>query len=315
VPELDVDASAVYSGEYAGSPLLLPRAVAVAPNGNRVIADSGNHRIVVVDGAGSEVAVFGSRCDLGAGADGGCVDPDGAGPLQPGDGQFNEPWGVAVDADGAIYVADTWNGRIQVFDADGNFLRKWGYFNTTNGELGDGNALFGPRGLAFDLAGNLVVADTGNKRIVRFRPDGQFVDQAGGGGVVAGRFDEPTGVAVDPTDGSILVADAWNRRIQRLDPNLAFLAEYPVPAWESRDIYHKPGIAVALNGDIYVTDPQFYRVFVFDPTGALKGTFGRFGVEANRFGLPMGIAADLAGSSVVIADADNNRVMVFANVP
>ena len=57
-------------------------------------------------------------------------------------------------------------------------------------------------------------------------PNGEFVNQVGGGGVVAGRFEEPTDVAVDPTDGSILVADAWNQRIQRLGADLAFQAEY-----------------------------------------------------------------------------------------
>jgi uncharacterized protein (TIGR03663 family) len=315
VPDFNQNASAMFVGPYDGLALLTPRAVAAAPNGNRIIADSGNQRIVIVDATGAERAVFGSRCDLAAGADGGCVDPDGSGPLALGDGQFNEPWGVAVDADNNIYVADTWNGRIQVFDATGAFLRKWGYFNTTNGELGDPNALFGPRGIAIDLAGNLVVADTGNKRIVRFATTGELVDQVGGGGVVAGRFDEPTSVSVDPSDGSIYVADAWNRRIQKFDGNMGFMAEWPVPGWESKAIYDKPGLAVAANGDVYASDPQFFRIFVFNKDGLLKGTFGRFGAEANRLGLPNGLAADLPNSSILVADADNNRAMLFPQLP
>lgn len=315
VPEFDQAATAIYSGPYAGIPLAKPRAVAVAPNGNRVIADAGNQRIVVIDPTGAERATFGSRCDLASGADGGCVDPDGSGPLALGDGQFNEPWGVAVAADGNIYVADTWNGRIQVFDPVGGFLRKWGFFNTTNGELGDANALFGPRGIAFDLGGNLVVADTGNKRIIRFTPTGVLVDQIGGGGVVAGRFDEPTSVAVDPTDGSIYVADAWNRRIQKFDGNLGFVAEWPVPGWESKQIYDKPGLTVAGNGDVYAGDPQFYRIFVYNRDGTLKGSFGRFGAEANRLGLPNGLTADLPNNSILVADADNNRAMLFPLTP
>jgi DNA-binding beta-propeller fold protein YncE len=311
-PEAEMSANPIYGGVYDGLALVQPRAVAVAPNGDRVIADTGNNRIVVVDAAGNEKAVFGTRCELSTGE---CADPDAAGPLQPGDGGFYEPWGVAVDLEGNIYVADTWNGRIQVFSSEGEFLRKWGVFNTTNGELGDPNSLFGPRGLAVDLDGNLVVADTGNKRILRYSPAGAFVDQVGGGGVIAGRFDEPTSVAVDPTDGSILVADAWNRRIQRFDTALAFVAEWAVPGWESQEIFHKPSLTVVANGDVYATDPQIYRVFVFDREGTIKATFGRFGAEANQFGLPNGIAADLPGSSVVVADADNNRVMVFATLP
>jgi len=125
---------------------------------------------------------------------------------------------VAVDPAGQIYVADTWNGRIQVFDAEGRFLRKWGVFATTNGELGDPNSLFGPRGIAIDLDGNLLVADTGNKRILRFSPTGETLGQIGGGGVIAGRFEEPTDVKVDPTDGTIVVADA--RRLKQMLVNL-----------------------------------------------------------------------------------------------
>lgn len=314
VAQVDAVASTIITGMFDDLPLQTPRSVAIAPNGDRVIADTGNHRIVVTDPTGAQVLVFGSFCDISKASEAPCADPDGTGPLLAGDGQFNEPWGVAVDTQGTIFVSDTWNGRVQVFNADGVFLRKWGFFNTTNGELGDPNALFGPRGIEIDLDGNVLVADTGNKRIVRYTPVGALVDQMGGGGVIAGRFDEPTDVAVDPSDGSIYVADAWNRRIQKFGPDFTFIEEWAVPGWESREIYHKPAITVLANGDLYATDPQFYRVFVFDRTGVLNSTFGRYGTDANRFGLPNGIAADLPNASVVIADADNARIMVFPNI-
>jgi uncharacterized protein (TIGR03663 family) len=311
--EIDLYANVLYNGVYDQRSLLTPRVVAIGPNSERVIADSGNNRIVVLDAAGNFVRAFGSPCKLAENT--GCTDPDGDGPLQVGDGQLNEPWGVAVDQAGHIYVADTWNGRIQVFDANGNFLRKWGYFNTTNGELGDANALFGPRGLAIDLDGNLLVADTGNKRIIRFSPDGALIQQVGGGGVIGGRFEEPTGLAVSPLDGSVYVADTWNRRIQKLGPDLVFLAEYAVPSWDNRDIYMKPYLAVATNGELYVTDPQYFRVFVYSADGELRANFGDFGTDANRFGLPTGIAIDQANNAILIVDANNNRVMSFPPAP
>ena len=242
--EIPLSASTIWSGEYDGVPLLTPRALDVAPDGRLIIADTGNHRIVVVDSGGQLLHTIGSLCRLGEGEASGCVDPDGEGPLQLGDGQFNEPWGVVVGQDGNVFVADTWNGRIQVFDEQGRFVRSWGYFNTTDGELGDPYALFGPRGLAVDTAGNILVADTGNKRIVRFSPTGEFVDQVGGGGAILGRFEEPTDVDVDLRDGSIFVADNWNRRIQKLDADFQPLEEWPVPGWESREIFHKPSISV-----------------------------------------------------------------------
>ncbi|MCB0072171.1 MAG: TIGR03663 family protein, partial [Caldilineaceae bacterium] len=307
--EIDLSAEQVYNDVYDGLPLATPRAVAVGQDGTRYIADSGNHRIVVLAPDGTFVRALGSFCELSTGN--GCVDPDGAGPLETGDGQFNEPWGVAVDDAGQVYVADTWNGRIHVFDADGTFVRKWGYFNGTNGELGDPYALFGPRGIAVDGQGNLLVADTGNKRILQFTPAGELVNQVGGGGVILGRFEEPTDVAVDPRDGAIYVADAWNQRIQKLGPDLAALAEWPTYSWESTDRYHKPYLAVDGQGRVYASDPSMYRVFVYAPDGQLQATFGNFGPELNRFGLPNGLAIDPTTDQLLVADADNQRVMLF----
>jgi DNA-binding beta-propeller fold protein YncE len=161
----------------------------------------------------------------------------------------------------------------------------------------------------------VLVADTGNKRILRFSPNGDLIQQVGGGGVIGGRFEEPTSVAVSPVDGWVFVADSWNRRIQKLKPDLTFVDEFPVPSWDSRDIFMKPYAAVAANGDLYVSDPQFYRIFVYNSAGELKGSFGNFGTEPNRFGLPNGVAVDLPGNTILVADANNNRVMAFPLLP
>src|SRR5690606_35511813 len=176
-------------------------------------------------------------------------------------------------------------------------------------------ALFGPRGLAVDANDNLLVADTGNKRILRFSPTGELIQQVGGGGVALGRFEEPTSVAVDPRDGSIFVADAWNRRIQKLDANLQPLAEWPISSWGSQHLYHKPYLAVADSGDVYATDPGNYRVLVYNSAGGLKAAFGSFGPEMNRFALPNGIAWSADTNQVLIADADNHRVQVVPALP
>lgn len=232
-----------------------------------------------------------------------------------GDGQFQEPWGIAVNTEGQIFVADTWNGRIQVFGEDGSFVRKWGYFNSSNGVMGDPLALYGPRGVAIDSTGNLLVADTGNKRIMRFAPTGEVVGQVGGGGIQLGNFEEPTSVAVDPRDGSIYVADAWNRRIQKLDANLLPLAEWPVPSWGSQHLYYKPYLTVTGNGDVYASDPENFRLLVYNSAGGVKAAFGAYGAEMNRFGLPNGLAWNGQNNMLVVADADNNRLMSFATLP
>ena len=312
--EITLASLATYGDLYDGLPLLTPREIAIGSDGMRIIADSGNHRIVMIDQDGNFVRTFGSLCRLSEGGEGGCVDPDGSGPLELGDGQLNEPWGVAVDQVGRVFVSDTWNGRIQVFDREGKFVEKWGVYNTTNGELGDAYALFGPRGIAVDIEGNVLVADTGNKRIIKYTPDGQVLQQIGGGGVVGGRFEEPVGLAVSPTDGTVYVADTWNRRIQKLSSTLEFIEEWQAAGWESQDIFNKPYLDVGPNGDVYVADPQFYRMVVYAPTGEVKASFGTFGNGPENFDFPTGVAVDPNTGVVLVTDANNNRIQSFSPV-
>ena len=309
--ETERTASHVYSGVYGDLPLVTPRAVAVGPDGQRYILDTGNNRVVILNADGTFRLAFGSTCFVADGEAGGCLDPDGAGPLVLGDGQFREPWGIAVGDDGMIFVADTWNGRIQAFDSEGRFLRKWGTFNVVTEEGGDPYSLFGPRGLAVTPAGTLLVADTGNKRIMEFTASGEAMRQVGGGGIVLGHFEEPVDIAVHPTTGNVLVSDAWNRRIQVLSSDLVPLFEWPMPTWESQDIWDKPYVAAGADGTVYATDPQFAQVFVVSSGGTVQSSFGKYGAELNRLARPTGIAVDPLTGELLVADADNSRILVF----
>ncbi len=317
------------SGPGAAPGLLnLPRNVAVSDDGAFLVADSGNHRIQVFAPDGSLVTQWGSSCELYTADLPGCVDPDGAGPLELGDGQMREPWGIAVGPQGNIYVADTWNHRILVFDRAAKQLAKWGTFATTNGEaVGGESAFWGPRGLAIDGAGNVFVADTGNKRIQVFDAAGAFLGQFGGGGVVEGRFDEPVGLALIPRPngepgGTLFVADTWNRRVQKFEvtfdefaegaPSFTFLKEWPIEGWSSQSIVNKPFLATD-GSRLYVTDPENWRVLVFDPDGNFKATFGSYGSDTQSFALPVGIAVTPNGD-VAVVDSDNHRLLVFPPV-
>ena len=311
--EIERSATGVYSGPYADLPLIAPRALTVGPDARRYILDTGNNRVIVLSPDGSFELTFGSSCFLDDVVNSGCVDLDGGGPLEMGDGQFREPWGVAVAADGTIFVADTWNGRIQAFDRAGNFLHKWGVFGTVSGENGDPFVLFGPRGLTMLPSGNLLVADTGNKRLIEFTPGGEYVRQVGGGGIILGHFDEPVDVTVHPPTGLILVSDAWNRRIQVLTADLQPLTEWPMPTWESDQIWDKPYLAAGADGMIYASDPQYAQVLIISADGVVRASFGRYGSELNRFAKPTGIAIDPLTGEILIADAENNRILVFGN--
>jgi len=271
-----------------------PRGLAIAPPGSpfagRIyVADTGNHRVQVFEPDGTFAFGWGSFGEA--------------------EGQFNEPWGIGVAADGRVYVVDTWNHRIQIFTPDGRFLKQWGAFVSTDGQLGQMGVFWGPRAIAFTAEGNLLITDTGNKRVQVFDPEGNPLTQFGGGGIAPGYFDEPVGIAVGP-DGSIYVADTWNRRVQKFDAAFRFVKEWAVPGWEDQNIFTKPYIAVDSTGTVYASDPTGWRILVWDAEGNPLAVLGQYGAASTDFGWVNGVTIGL-DDSLWVADADNHRVMRF----
>ncbi|MBU0704193.1 MAG: NHL repeat-containing protein, partial [Chloroflexi bacterium] len=175
----------------------------------------------------------------------------------------------------------------------------------------------GPRDVAVGPDERLYVADTGNKRVQVFEPDGGFAFQWGGGGVLDGYLDEPVGIAfgLDPATGSgqgsaVYVADTWNRRVQVFAEDGTFLRQWAIAGWDAGLSEEKPYLAVDAQGYVYVTDPGYYRVLVFDSLGNYVLSFGQYGSDASSFALPIGIAVGEDGS-IYVTDAGNNRVLVF----
>lgn len=298
VPELRCSALAEYAGPYAGLPLRSPAAVAVAPDGARLIADTENHRVVVLEPDGKLRRILGGRCEVARG--GAC------------DGRLLEPWGVASGARGEIVVADTWNGRVQVFDAGGGFLKGWGVLGLDQPPPIPMDRLYGPRSVAVDEARDrVVVSDTGHKRLVLFDRDGHGLFEVGGDGSAPGLFNEPVGVAVDPRDGSLFVADAWNGRIQKLGPDLDALAAWPVPGWGGHDLADKPYVTVDDHGNVYASVPSQPRVLAFSPSGVLLLSLVGSDWNGPTPARPVGLAADPASGALLVADAARNRVVAL----
>jgi uncharacterized protein (TIGR03663 family) len=274
-----------------------PRNLAVAADGTLFVADTGNHRIQHLAADGSVIKIWGSFASLDKGE-------------APG-GTFNEPWGIALAPDGTVYVADTWNHRVQHFTADGQFLGMWGTF----GQADTLTSFWGPRAVAVDATGRVYVADTGNKRIVVFDGQGNPLGQIGepGGGPLAGQLDEPVGVAIGP-DGLVYIADTWNSRIQvfsEAQPNVwQQTREWTLDAWLTTSLENKPYLDVSDRGTVCASDPEGYRVLCFDDKGAFLAGWGTPGTDSTQFGLPAGVAFD-SSCGLWVADTHNNRLMHF----
>ena len=107
-----------------------------------------------------------------------------------GNGQFNDPEGIAIDSGGNIYVADSGNNRVEKFD-------KAGVYQSQFGSSGSGNGQFNfPVGIAFGTDGEIYVTDVGNNRVEEFDSKGSYLGQFGSYGQGNGEFISPLGIAI-----------------------------------------------------------------------------------------------------------------------
>ncbi|MDP8924416.1 MAG: NHL repeat-containing protein [Chloroflexota bacterium] len=251
-----------------------------------------------------------------------------------GDGQLIWPTSIATDRLGHVYVSDERRHDVQMFDRDGNFLRKWG-------GLGSGDGQFNrPSGLAVDGDGNVLVVDALNNRIQRWSPAGEFLTAWGAAGSGPGQFNLPWGIAVD-RQGQIYVADWRNSRVQKFGPDGRYLASFGGSGTGEGSLDRPAGVGVDSVGNVYVSDYGRDRVQVYAPDGsplvtllgdATMTTWARPFVEADPemsklreehaedvaaqervFEGPMGIEVD-ERDRIVIADCCKHRVQVYERV-
>ena len=123
-------------------------------------------------------------------------------------GDFARPSGLAVDADGNLYVCDTLNDRVEIFDADGNFI-------STYGKNGDGPGYFGrPKGVAIDSDGHIWVADGMQDRVQVFNQQWQLLITFGGHGLLPGQFQGIVNIATDKNN-RVFTSEIYPGRVQQ----------------------------------------------------------------------------------------------------
>ncbi len=276
-------------GTGAGRFSMLRRVAVGAPDGSGSWlvygADLWTFKVEVFGSDGSHQATFGGRPPL--------------------DGCFNEPYGVAADAE-HVYVVDMVNQRVQRFStATLGFELAWGERG-----WGEGNPGFNwPKGIALSTNGgspSVWVADTKNNRVTEFWPDGTPTGRRfGKGGAAVGQLRWPFAVAAFGTP--LVVADSNNNRVQLWDP------AGPAVVWTTTSAggtsFGKPKAVAVSGGRVYVADTQNDRVVVLNVSdGSFVRAFG-----SDRLRSADGIAVEPWSGDVWVADSVLHRLVEFAS--
>ncbi len=173
-------------------------------------------------------------------------------------GKFSDPFGLAVGPDNKLFIVDSKNYRVQVFNKDGSFVGKWG-------EKGTGGGQFG---YPFDIAINkdkkrVYITDIGLHRVTVFDLNGNFKFKWGSKGSGDENFDTPTGIAVDKR-GYVYVVDMNNFRVAKFTSDGKFVVNITKGSGSANGELNNPyGVAVAEDGTVYIADTENHRIQVF----------------------------------------------------
>ncbi len=261
----------------------------------------------------------------------------------PAGNSLKRPLAVTVGLAGKIYVVDSDNDRVEIFDPEGNFLATFGKFGQGAGEFDF------PTSIAVDSEGRLYVGEFANGRIQVFDPNGkllQTIDRKTSGvplapmaltfdsgedlyvanrtgeililnragkllakigepGSEPGMFSYPNGIVVDDR-GRVIVSDSGNQRVQVFDRSGKLIKVLATPAV---NLTLPKGIALDEQNRLYVVDNLRHEIAVVDLDYKYLYSFGERGLENGQLNFPNGIA--ISEGKIYVTDRENNRVVIF----
>ena len=309
-----------------------PRGVALAADGRLFVADDFNHRIRVISGDGATVSTYAG--------DGVQSFADGSTSTA----RFSSPRGIAVAADGRVFVADIFNNRIRVISADGATVSTYAGSGAGFANGSTTTARFNtPQGVAVAADGRLFVADAGNQRIRVISADGATVSTyAGsgntgllGGGFADGststaRFDSPTDLVVT-SDGRVFVADTNNNRIRVISADGAAVSTYAGSGAAAQtnepqesqtafdiDLSEPRRMTLAPDGSLFFTDTNSNRIRVIEVVSSTSENFGSVTLGAGFQGAgtrvinAQNLFFDAEGSDLTFSILSGNEDGLFA---
>ena len=318
-------------GPATSALLSSPSRIAMDSAKNLYIVDTGNNRVRMVSAATGVISAF-----AGTGAAGSAGDGNAATAAT-----LSAPGGIALDAAGNVYIADTGNNKIRVVNAATGIITTFAGTGAagSTGDLGAATAaqLNAPRGMAFDLAGNLFLADTGNNKIREIFATGAITTIAGTGAAGPGAsangkvgtsvtLNGPRDVAY--SNGKIYFSDTANSRVLALtgltvqvvagNETAGFAGDGGAATVSELNLPNQ--LALDSAGNLYIADSNNERVRVVSVTtgnistvaGTGPPTFSAEGTLSTQAALsnPSGLALDPQGN-LYVADAGNNRVALI----
>lgn len=209
------------------------------------------------------------------------------------------PVGLAMSAEGQLYVADSALDTVFVLEPSSDVLQA----------LRLSPAPVQPTGLAAGPTGDLFVTCTGDHVIRRYDRTGEMVATYGGRGDSLGSLNYPTYLWLNhPRE--LLVTDTMNFRIQRFDIDDAVMGAFGEAGDGTGSLARPKGVAMDSHGHVYVIDGQHNALQIFDRDGQLLLALGERGIEAGQFWLPSGIFVT-SENLILVADSYNRRVQIF----